>query len=312
MELGSHGNLPIISKSDKELSAIKRRLKRINWPLLSLVSPVIGWMVFFFGVPQLFMLLISFMQQGYYGGISYHFTFTNYQQLFSPEYLSVIWTSIVFAFIVTLLTLVIGYPFAYAIATSSPKRQMFLLFLVIIPFWTSSLIRTFALMFITSTNGVINTILMQLHMITQPMQILYTPFAVYLGQFYTMLPYMILPLFASIQAHMNQPELLEAAYDMGATKWKAFTKVTLPLTSSGIAVGILLVFIPTLGTYFIPLLMGGGRMVLVGDYIATEFLTNDNWPYGAATSVGMIFITLILIIVLLRFMKNSFMEESDS
>ncbi len=309
MELRSYGDVPDVNQPRR---SIMRRLKlrRANWMMWMLLIPVAGWMIVFFAFPQLLMLFISFMSQGEYGGIAYQFTLDNYIQMFSPVFLNVIWTSVEFSFIVTVLCLVVAYPFAYAIATASPRRRLFLLFLVIIPFWTSQLIRTFALMFLINTSGLLNTVLLQLHVITQPLNLLYTPFAVYLGQFYAMLPYMILPLYASIQTHLERPEFLEAAQDLGANPAKAFWKVTLPLTTSGIAVGSMLVFIPTLATFFIPLLMGGGKMEMVGNFIGNQFLSSDNWPFGASASVGVIAITLVLIALMFRFMKNAFLEES--
>ena len=308
MELRTHGDFLMTEPRAKVDT--KRRRRRVNWTMITLVVPMAAWMIFFFGIPQLFMIFTSFMSQGDYGGVVHKFTWSNYAQLFSPVYAHVIWSSLTFAFWVTILCLVVGYPFAYAIATASPRRKVLLLFLVIIPFWTSQLIRTFALMFMINTSGLINTVLLDLHLISQPLNLLYTQFAVYLGQFYTMLPYMILPLYAAITSYLERPELTEAAYDLGSNSWRTFWRVTFPLTSSGIAVGTLLVFIPTLGTFFIPLLMGGGRYVLVGNFISDQFLTNDNWPFGASSAIGVTVITLLLIAVLLKFMKNAFVEES--
>lgn len=307
MELQTHGDVLV---ARPQARAVSKPRRKINWAMLALVLPVVAWMVFSFAIPQAFMLFMSFMSQGAYGGVVYHFTWSNYTQMLQPSYLKVIWSSLRFAFWITLLCLAVGYPFAYAIASAHPKRRVMLLFLVIIPFWTSQLIRTFAIMFMINTSGLINTVLLNLHLISQPLNILYTPFAVYLGQFYSMLPYMILPLYASIQTHLQRPELLEAAYDMGANRLRAFWNVTLPLTTSGVAVGTLLVFIPTLATFFIPLLMSGGTYELVGNYIADQFLSNDNWPLGASTSIGVIFLTLVIVGILLRFMKNAFVEEA--
>lgn len=269
-------------------------------------------MVVFFGIPNLYMLFLSFMQVGGYGGIVYHFTLSNYGQLFHWIEFKVIVNSLVFSVIVTFFCLLIGYPFAYIIATSSPRRKLILLFLVIVPFWTSSLIRTFALMFLISTEGFINSVLLSLHIIHQPLNMLYTWGATYVGQFYSMLPYMILPLFASLQGVMDHPEYMEAARDLGASAGKTFWRVVAPLTIPGITTGSLLVFIPTLGTFFIPLLMGGGGVVLVGNFIESQFLLADNWPYGAAASAVVIVITLILIGFSSRHMNNAFFEEGSS
>ncbi len=309
MELRSYGDVSVVNPQRRSLAERLKRL-RSRWMMWMLLIPVAGWMIVFFAFPQLLMLFISFMSQGVYGGIAYRFTLDNYIQMFSPVFLNVIWTSVEFSFVVTVLCLAVAYPFAYAVVTASPRRRMFLLFLVIIPFWTSQLIRTFALMFLINTSGLLNTLLLQLHVISQPLNLLYTPFAVYLGQFYAMLPYMILPLYASLQSHLESPEFLEAAQDLGASPAQAFWKITLPLTTSGIAVGSMLVFIPTLATFFIPLLMGGGKMEMVGNFIGNQFLSSDNWPFGASASVGVIAITLVLIALMFRFMKNAFLGES--
>ncbi|MHB1628244.1 MAG: ABC transporter permease [Bacilli bacterium] len=309
MELRSYGDVSVVNQPPRSLTQRLQRL-RSRWMMWMLLIPVAGWMIVFFAFPQLLMLFISFMSQGVYGGVVYRFTLDNYIQMFSPVFLNVIWTSVEFSFVVTVLCLAVAYPFAYAVATASPRRRMFLLFLVIIPFWTSQLIRTFALMFLINTSGLLNTLLLRLHVITQPLNLLYTPFAVYLGQFYAMLPYMILPLYASLQSHLESPEFLEAAQDLGASPAQAFWKITLPLTTSGIAVGAMLVFIPTLATFFIPLLMGGGKMEMVGNFIGNQFLSSDNWPFGASASVGVIAITLVLIALMFRFMKNAFLGES--
>lgn len=271
--------------------------------------PVVIWMVFFFAIPNLYMLFISFMQVGGYGGVVYHVTLSNYGLLFHWIEFKVIADSLLFALLVTLFCLGVGYPFAYIIATAPPRKKIVLLFLVIVPFWTSSLIRTFAMMFLIGTEGFINSVLLSLHLIHQPLDMLYTLGATYVGQFYSMLPYMILPLYASLQGIMDHPEYMEAARDLGAGARKTFWRVVAPLSIPGIATGSLLVFIPTLGTFFIPLLMGGGGVVLVGNFIENQFLAADNWPFGAAASALVIAITLLLIGFGSRYMNNAFLEE---
>ncbi len=266
-------------------------------------------MVVFFAIPNLYMLFISFMQVGGYGGVVYHFTLGNYGLLFHGIEFKVMVNSLLFSLIVTVFSLLVGYPFAYIIATSPPKRKIVLLFLVIVPFWTSSLIRTFAMMFLIGTEGFINSVLLGFHIIPKPLNMLYTLGATYLGQFYSMLPYMILPLYASLQGIVDHPEYMEAARDLGSTDQKTFWRVVVPLSIPGIATGSLLVFIPTLGTFFIPLLMGGGGVVLVGNFIENQFLAADNWPFGAAASALVIAVTLLLIGVGSRYMNNAFVEE---
>ncbi|WP_034726509.1 ABC transporter permease [Calidifontibacillus oryziterrae] len=262
------------------------------------ITPTVIWLLAFLFIPLVLVLLVSFMKRGVYGGIDYTFTFGNYLQFFDTLYLKVFFTSILVATITTLACVIFGYPFAYIIARSPLKYRTFLLFLVIVPFWTNSLIRTYAWIILLRTEGVINTVLMHIGLISEPLQLLYNQGAVLVGLIYTLFPFMILPLYASIEK--LDKALLEAASDLGAKPWQSFFRITLPLTMPGIVAGSLLVFIPTLGLFFIPDLMGGAKTMMIGNLIKNQFLTARNWPFGSAVSIILMLITLIMIAIYMR------------
>lgn len=263
------------------------------------ISPVILWMGVLFVIPLLLVFAVSFYTRSSFGGIELPITLENYIRFVDPLYLRIVWTSCVLAFITTFFCLIIGYPFAYIIARSPVRFRNILLLLVIVPFWTNSLIRTYAWIVLLRTEGVINTLLLKLGIIQEPLSLLYNEFAVLVGLVYTMLPFMILPLYASIEK-LDRSHL-EAASDLGAKPWQTFYKITLPLTTPGIVAGSLLVFIPSLGLFFIPDLMGGSKAVLIGNLIKNQFLMARDWPFGSAASIVLMGMTLIFILVYLRF-----------
>lgn len=268
-----------------------------------MISPVALWMIAFLFIPILLILIVSFMSRGTYGGIEYVFTLENYARFFDPLYLDILLMSILMAAATTGICIIFGYPFAYLIARSSPKYRTLLLFLVIIPFWTNSLIRTYAWIILLRTEGVINHLLMGLGIISEPLTLLYNSGAILIGLVYTLFPFMVLPLYASIEK--LDKSYLEAASDLGAKGWQTFLKITLPLTMPGIVAGSLLVFIPTLGLFFIPDLMGGAKTMMIGNLIKNQFLTARDWPFGAASSVILVILTMILIFVYLRISKGN-------
>lgn len=263
-----------------------------------MISPVFIWMLLFLFVPILLVLFVSFMSRGVYGGIEYTFTLSNYIRFFDSLYLEILLTSIVNAGLTTMICIVFGYPFTYLIARSSPKYRTLLLFLVIVPFWTNSLIRTYAWIVLLRTEGVINQVLIKLGLIAEPLSLLYNNGAVLIGLVYALFPFMVLPLYASIEK--LDKSYLEAASDLGAKAWQTFIKITLPLTMPGIVAGSLLVFIPTLGLFFIPDLMGGAKTMMIGNLIKNQFLTARDWPFGSATSVILIILTMVLVAIYLR------------
>ncbi|MFY0543639.1 ABC transporter permease [Brevibacillus sp. H7] len=247
----------------------------------------------FFLLPLLLVLGVSFFTRSSFGGIDVPLTLENYIRFVDPLYIKILWVSCVLAFATTVLCLVFGYPFAYIIARSPARYRNILLLLIIVPFWTNSLIRTYAWIVLLRTEGVINTLLLQIGLIDKPLSLLYNETAVLIGLVYTMLPFMVLPLYASIEK--LDRSLLEAAADLGAKPRQVFWKVTLPLTAPGIMAGSLLVFIPSLGLFFIPDLMGGSKTVLVGNLIKNQFLTARDWPFGSASSIILMVLTLLFI-----------------
>lgn len=282
----------------KKFTENKRMKKRINFGPIWTLTPVTFWLLLFLFIPLLLILVVSFMKRGTYGGIEWTFTLENYARFFEPLYLNIIYTSVTIALITTVVCLVFGYPFAYIIARAPIKHRTLLLFLIIIPFWTNSLIRTYAWIILLRTEGVINTILLKIGLIAEPLTLLYNSGATLLGFIYTLFPFAVLPLFASIEKLDNS--YLEAAKDLGAKPWQAFINITLPLTLPGIVASSILVFIPTLGLFFISDLMGGAKTMIIGNLIKNQFLTARDWPFGSAASIILMVVTLLLIVFYLK------------
>jgi spermidine/putrescine transport system permease protein len=256
----------------------RRAPGRIGWLLL---SPLVAWAVAFVIAPALIMLVYSFARRGTLGGVVLGFTLENYAGVFDPVYLRIVVRSILYAAITTVLCLAAGYPVAYLIGRASDRWRNLLLMAVMIPFWTSFLIRTYAWVTILKSEGLLNSLLLQLQLVAEPLQMLYTPGAVVLGLVYTFLPFMILPIYSSVEK--LDGALVEAALDLGAGPVRAFQRVIVPLTSPGIAAGVLLVFVPSLGIYAINDILGGGRVDMIGNIIENQFKGNArNWPFGAA------------------------------
>ncbi|NDL66677.1 ABC transporter permease [Anaerotalea alkaliphila] len=276
----------------------KHSRRRSMRGILATISPVYLWMVLFMVVPLGLILLISFLQRGVYGDVKFHFTLENYRALADPLYVQVFLTSVGIALGTTVSCLLLGYPFAYFVAGTEKKHHRLLLVLIIIPFWTNSLVRTYAWILLLRTEGLINTVLLQLGWIQEPLQMLYSYGAIFLGMTYTLFPFMILPLYSIIEK--LDKSLLEASADLGATPLQTFLQVTLPLTLPGIVAGSLLVFIPSLGYFFIPDLMGGGKHMIIGNLIKNQFLASRNWPFGSAISIILILLTLLVVLAYLK------------
>ena len=267
------------------------------------------YLVAFFLVPFLFVLKISFATStigqppytplvawGEDGALTLRLVFENYRFLLGdPLYVGAYLNSLWFATVATIVCLLIGYPIAYGIARARPAVRVVLLVLVILPFWTSSLLRSYALIGILRTNGVLNQVLMGLGIIDQPLEILHTNLAVHIGIVYNYLPFMILPLVANLMR--LDFTLLEAAADLGARPISAFLRVTLPLSVPGIVAGSLLVFIPAVGEFVIPDLLGGPDSLTIGRVLWTEFFTNRDWPLAAAVAVAMLALIVIPIML---------------
>jgi putrescine transport system permease protein len=265
------------------------------------------WLTMFFAVPFLIVLKISFsdidlaippykplIEWAGHNLIAIKVNFNNYVFLFTDHlYLNAFVNSIKVAFISTVLCLLIGYPMAYGIARSKPATRSILLLLVVLPFWTSLLLRVYAWIGLLKANGVINNILQWMGLIHEPLPMLYTQFAMYVGIVYSYLPFMILPLYSNLEKMDWQ--LLEAAEDLGCKPWQAFYKVTLPLSRNGVLAGSMLVFIPAVGEFVIPALLGGPNALMIGRILWDEFFSNRAWPVASAVAI-------LLLIVLVPFM----------
>jgi spermidine/putrescine transport system permease protein len=266
--------------------------------LLLLLSPATAWLIIFFVLPLLIVLGYSFLERGTYGGVTAVFTLSNYQRLFSGVFLGVILRSIWLAFLTTAACLLVGYPLAFFIATRPPRWRNALLLLVIIPFWTNFLVRTYAWMVLLSSEGVVNTFLQSLKIISEPLNLLFTDFAVAIGLIYGYLPFMVLPLYSSIERFNFS--LVEAAQDLGANDIRTFWRVFLPLTTKGIVAGSILVFVPSVGAFITPDILGGAKTIMVGNLIQNQFLKSRDWPFGSALSVLLTLIVLIPVLIYFR------------
>lgn len=263
----------------------------------ALMAPGTLWLLFFFLVPLVFMLSYSFMPRGIYGGVESGFTTEHYARFFDALYLTILLRTVVYAIVCTGACLLMGYPVAYVIARSGPWKN-FLTFLVVLPFWTSFLVRTFAMIFLMRDTGLINTALQGLGLITEPIQMLNTPAAVLAGLVYGFLPFMVLPIYASLEK--LDPSLLEAAEVLGARPFARFTKVVLPLSMPGVVAGSLLVFIPALGSYLTSDLLGGAKQMMIGNLVQNQFTTARNWPFGSAVSFVVMGVVLMAVFGYLR------------
>ena len=264
-----------------------------------LLAGSLVWLIGFFLVPLFYLLAVSFAERSPYGTIAWILGLRNYGRAFQPIYLEIYWRSVWMALLTTVLCAVLGYPVAYAIALRvSARWKSALLLLVVIPFWTSFLIRTYAWMVILRTEGVVNNLLQSLHLTHEPLRLLYTPLAVFIGLVYGELPFMILPLYAVLQK--MDPTLLEAAEDLGASQVATFLKVTLPLSAPGLVAGAVLVFIPSIGAFVTPDLLGGARTMMAGNLIQNQFALVRDQPFGSAVAFLLTFAVLAVLLGTLR------------
>jgi len=292
--------------SPAEENAVKTSARN-GW-LLSLPALVI---LAFAAVGPLFIMLVySFLQSGEYGNVEWVFStdgwvstvltrdvFDDTLQL-ADAHVTIFWRSVKLSLMTTFLTLAVGFPTAWFIATRPPKARALWLFLITIPFWTNLLIRTFAIAEIIRNEGVLNTLLLAMGLISEPIQIYYTDTAVLIGMTYVYLPLMVLPLFAAIDRF--DMRLLEAAYDLYASRWRALTRIIVPVVKPGIVAGSILVFIPSLGAYVTPRVLGGGKNMMIGNFIELQFGQGRNWPLGAALSVILLVIVATALLFYVR------------
>ncbi len=272
-------------------------IPRARLPML-LILPGAFYLLTFFAFAVGIIAVISFLKRGPYGGIRWVFVLENYQRALDPLYIQVILISLWMALVTTVLCLLIGYPVAYAMARAPARWRNALLILTMIPFWTNFLVRTLALMFVLRSDGPINGLLMALGLVQEPLSLLFTQNAVILGLVYGELPFMILPLYATLERF--DFSLVEAAHDLGANEWHAFRRVIWPLTLPGVLAGSTLVFIPSVGAFITPDLLGGAKTIMIGNVIQYQFLTVRHWPFGSALSLILMAMVLAATMIYLR------------
>lgn len=274
---------------------MKKSRKRFQNIIITLI---VAWLVLFVFLPNLMIIGTSFLTRDDTNFVSLVFTLENYTRLADPLYASVLLHSLNMAVIATLCCLLLGYPFAFILARLPKKIQPLMLFLLIVPFWTNSLIRIYGLKIFLSTRGHLNEFLLWTGLIDTPLRIMYTSEAVILGLIYILLPFMVLPLYSSIEK--LDKSYLEAARDLGANKWQTFIRVVIPLTMPGIIAGCLLVLLPAMGLFFVADLMGGAKNLLIGNIIKSQFLNIRDWPFGAATSICLTLVMGVLLFIYYR------------
>ncbi len=268
-----------------------------------------GWLLFLVLAPNVLVVGASVLTRNPSTFISLPVNLDAYRQLFHPLYLEVFLHSLSMASVTTLVCLLIGYPFAWALSQVGKQRQVLLIFLLIVPFWTNSLVRTYALKLILATNGLLNSALISLGLIEEPLRLLYTETAVIAGLVYLLLPFMILPLY-SVFDDLRQ-DLLLASHDLGASRIATFIHVIVPLTLPGILAGVMLVLLPAMGLFFVPDILGGSRNLLVGNVIKNQFLDARDWPFGAAASI-VLTLTMALLMFAHRLSKQRLGEGGRS
>jgi spermidine/putrescine transport system permease protein len=287
--------------------AALRQSDRNGWLLVTPALVVLGLAAI---LPLLVMLVYSFLTPGEFGNVEWVFSWDGWigilfqRDIFdgtlglADAHLTIFWRSIWLSVVTTLLAFVIGFPTAWFIATRPPRERPLWLFLVTIPFWTNLLIRTFAILEVIRSEGLINTALTRTGVIEEPIQMLYTDGAVLAGMAYVYLPLMVLPLYAAIDRF--DMRMLEAAYDLYASRWQALRRVILPIVSPGIVAGSILVFVPSLGAYVTPRVLGGGKNMMIGNFIELQFGQGRNWPLGAALSMTLLVIVTVALLFYVR------------
>lgn len=265
--------------------------------------PILVWVGLFVGIPLIFVVVLSFLSRDSLGNIVVEFTLDNYRRILDPIYLKVFLNSFLLAALTALITLIIGYPVAYFTANLERKKRSLAIVLIILPFWISSLLRTYGWIILLGNTGLINNILLLFNVIEKPLSMMYKFGTILTGTAYMLIPFMVIAIYNSVDK--LDKSLLEASYDLGASKWKTFFNITLPLTIPGIAGGFTLVFIPSLGLFFISDLLGGGKNIFLGNLINTQLTKGRNKPLAAAFAVGMIVLVLIVLFIYNRLTKNN-------
>lgn len=260
---------------------------------LAFIGPGLGWLALFMVIPCGIIFFYSFFERGVYGGIDYNFTFENFARAFDAIYLNILLTSGRIAFLATAIAILLAYPAAYAISLAPRHRQPTYLFLAMLPFWSNYLIRTYAWIVMLNREGLINNALEGMGLISEPLPLLYNEFSIVTGLVYNYLPFVILAIYSSL-SRLN-PEIREASEDLGASSLRTFVRITLPLTMPGVAAGAVFVFVLSIGNFITPDLLGGGRLMMVGNLIYDQFLSARDWPFGSALSLILIGVMMLLL-----------------
>ncbi|MDA7635130.1 ABC transporter permease [Alphaproteobacteria bacterium] len=296
------------------------RIKRKNLANWLLSMPALLLLLFAASGPLLIVIVYSFLTPGNYGGIVWEFSGDAwFKVLFSQDifddtislsdaHLSIFWRSVQLSFLTTLICLILGFPTAYFIATRPPKTRNIWLFLITIPFWTNLLIRTFAILELIRNKGVVNNSLISLGIINEPINMLYTDMAIVIGMTYVYLPLMVLPIYAAMERFDFR--YVEAGFDLYASRFKVMWRIILPIIKPGVIAGSILVFVPSLGAYVTPRILGGGKNLMIGNLIELQFGQGKNWPLGAALAVTMLLIVLLALIFYMRISQRS--EQKDA
>ena len=263
------------------MNNITKKMKKARSAIF-MISPAVIWLVMFIVIPIGFIFFISFMTKNVYGGYIHKLDLTVYLRFFDNRYLRIFGYSALIALATTIISLLMGYPFAYIISTSSKRTRNLLMMAIMLPFWINSLIRTSGWITILRLEGVANTVLQRLNIIQEPLKMLYTDGAVLFGMVYVLFPFMVLPLYTSLEK--LDPALLEASSDLGARPHRTFLRVVFPQTLPGV-----------FGYFFIADIMGGGKTILIGNLIKNQFTIGRDWPFGAALSIILVVLTLVLL-----------------
>lgn len=289
-------------------------LRRQSVILGALLAPVTLFLGVFFVLPLLIIAVFSFLTPGLYGGVEWAFYHWNYgrifgwadgiMELYEPIYLRILLRSLTFAALTVIVTLILCYPVAFWVSRLPDRWRLAFLFLITLPFFSSLIVRLYAWLLILKPTGLFNTVLLKLGLIGQPLEILYTPTAVVLGMVYVMIPFMFLPLYASVD-NLDRAQV-EASLDLGANRVQTFVKVVVPQTLPGILGGAVIVFIPSVGNFIVPDVLGGAKGLMVGNLVEQQFLSSRNWPFGSALSMIIMAVVLtVLLIAVARARKGS-------
>lgn len=284
-----------VTAGEKKVKHGRKQSIRATISNIIMCGPMTIWSVLFILIPVVMLVFMSFMTKGLLGKIVYKFTLVNYTDIFKPVYFNVVEESLIIALWTTLLTVFLGYPLGMVMSKLKKKTTGVITILLMLPLWVSGLVILYSFVIMLNNSGTINSFLMNIGLIKKPLQLLYNNFSVTIGMVYMFLPFAVLPMYSSIEK--LDPSLIEASKDLGANPVTTFFKVTLPLTSPGIFAGVILTFIPCIGYYMVTDMLGGGTSMLVGNLIYRQFTISRNWPFGAALSVVLSLIILMMVVI---------------